>query len=185
MDEEQHSQSGRMPPPAPPRRPISSSTKLALIIVGVVVGLRALIGGIVFAIAVVDELNSPSATSLLQTDEEEGIRGLSATIFQLGQAGNADAFLALAQGDGHADPQALRSQFQRAFVGTRPVDYTLKEDAVQVLVDTQTTERIVVVRLGLSTEGGNRDSGPLYMIKRDGQWKLTGLSGRQVKEQTE
>jgi len=167
------------------RPPISGSAKLVLIIVGVVLGLCTIIGGAVLLISVASDTSSNSTTYLLQDDEEQGVRGLSAMIFQLGQEGNAEAFVALAKGDSHADPQELRNQFQRVFGGTRPIDYALKEDTVQVLVDTQTNERIVVVRLGISAESSNLDSGPLYMIERDGQWRLTGLSGRQLKEQTQ
>ena len=167
--------------PAPSRQPVSPNTRLALILAGVLLGLCALVGGAIVLFSVADDT---STTYLLSANEERGVKGLSAEVFELGQAGDSDAFVALAAGDSHANPKSLRDQFQRTFSGTKTVDYSLREDAVQVLVDSQTSERIVVVRLAVSAETGSVDSGPLYMVKRDGRWTLTGLSGRKVEEDT-
>lgn len=168
--------------PAPADRPPAltpTQARTIWIVVAVLGGILLTCAAVFFvAVMFTDE---PSDLYVLSFEDASAIEGRAAEIFDLGQRGDIEGILALAVRDEHTDLAGLRRQMRSAF-GTMPVDYTMDEARVQVLVDQETDERICVIRLDLTGQDGTAsDSGPIYLIKADDEWRLTGLKDRTVK----
>lgn len=89
----------------------------------------------------------------------------------------------MADGSEYVDPLELAQDTEAAFAGLDIKDWSIDYENAQVLVDQQTGERIIVFRLVLvGTSDETRTTNPFYATEHDGRWRLTGIAGRDVKE---
>lgn len=156
-------------------------------IIGILVVGALLTVGLAFGAAIIagvwEGVTEPVMPAAITTDEEEGVRGLAATIADRGKRGDFAAIAELGDGSKHLDSRELEQDTEEAFGGLAIKDWSIDYENVQVLIDQETEERIVVFRLVLvGPEDETHATNPFYATERDGRWRLTGIRGRDLVE---
>lgn len=171
-----------------PPRPSSPRVRNTLwIVLWVTLAGVLVIGGLFFGSiviwAAVDSWDDPIVAAPVSEREEEGVRGLAVAISDRGRRQDYAAILKMGDGSKSLASDELSADLEEAFAGLEVKDWAIDYENMQVLEDRKTKERIVVFRLVLTgPDGAQRVTSPFYGVAKDGTWRLTGILGRDVKE---